>query len=128
MSPPVSDADLSGCDREPIHLLGGIQPRGVLVAFQEDPRAVAVVSANVAALLGAGPDALLGQAPRGRPAARAARAWRRARGRGPSSRRPRGSRRRGAAPRGPRRSAAPQDTAGTPPRSMKNTTTPVTLT
>lgn len=61
MSPPVSDADLSGCDREPIHLLGGIQPRGVLVAFQEDPRAVAVVSANVAALLGAGPDALLGK-------------------------------------------------------------------
>ncbi|NOK33028.1 GAF domain-containing protein [Corallococcus exercitus] len=61
MSPSVSDADLSVCDREPIHLLGGIQPRGVLVAFRKDTEAVAVVSANAAALLGAGPDALVGQ-------------------------------------------------------------------
>ncbi|NOK16048.1 ATP-binding protein [Corallococcus carmarthensis] len=61
MSPSVSDADLSVCDREPIHLLGGIQPRGVLVAFRKDTEAVAVVSANVHALLGAGPDALLGK-------------------------------------------------------------------
>ncbi|RKH53662.1 GAF domain-containing protein [Corallococcus sp. AB050B] len=61
MSPSVSDADLSVCDREPIHLLGGIQPRGVLVAFHPGSEAVAVVSANAAALLGAGPDALLGK-------------------------------------------------------------------
>ncbi|MFP2902356.1 hypothetical protein, partial [Corallococcus sp. 4LFB] len=61
MSPSVSDADLSVCDREPIHLLGGIQPRGVLVAFGKDTDAIRVVSANAAALLGAGPDALLGR-------------------------------------------------------------------
>ncbi|WP_375743199.1 ATP-binding protein [Corallococcus interemptor] len=61
MSPSVSDADLSVCDREPIHLLGGVQPRGVLVAFHPDTEAIAVVSANVQALLGAGPDALLGR-------------------------------------------------------------------
>ncbi|NOK07585.1 ATP-binding protein [Corallococcus exercitus] len=61
MSPSVSDADLSVCDREPIHLLGGIQPRGVLVAFLKDTDAIRVVSANAAALLGAGPDALLGR-------------------------------------------------------------------
>ncbi|WP_324291404.1 ATP-binding protein [Corallococcus sp. bb12-1] len=57
----MSDADLSVCDREPIHLLGGIQPRGVLVAFEKVGEAIAVVSSNAAALLGVGPDALVGQ-------------------------------------------------------------------
>ncbi|MCY1036379.1 ATP-binding protein [Corallococcus sp. BB11-1] len=61
MSPSVSDADLTVCDREPIHLLGGIQPRGVLVAFEPAGGTIAVVSANAAGLLGAGPDALVGQ-------------------------------------------------------------------
>ncbi|WP_341870675.1 ATP-binding protein [Corallococcus terminator] len=57
----MSDADLSVCDREPIHLLGGIQPRGVLVAFEEGDETIVVVSSNAAALLGVGPDALVGQ-------------------------------------------------------------------
>ncbi|RYZ38747.1 MAG: GAF domain-containing protein [Myxococcaceae bacterium] len=61
MSPSVSDADLSVCDREPIHLLGGIQPRGVLVAFDKEDGSIRVVSSNAAALLGVGPDALVGQ-------------------------------------------------------------------
>jgi two-component system, chemotaxis family, sensor kinase Cph1 len=61
MSPSVSDADLTVCDREPIHLLGGIQPRGVLIAFRKDGGTIAVVSANVGSLLGSGPDAWVGQ-------------------------------------------------------------------
>jgi light-regulated signal transduction histidine kinase (bacteriophytochrome) len=61
MRPPAPELDLTQCDREPIHLLGGIQPRGVLLAFREPDLAVAVVSANAEALLGASPQALLGQ-------------------------------------------------------------------
>jgi len=59
MRPPVSDADLSQCEREPIHLLGGIQPHGVLLAFSEPDLTLRVVSANTEALLGRPPEALL---------------------------------------------------------------------
>jgi len=62
MSTPVSQADLSQCDREPIHLLGGLQPHGVLLAFSEPELTLAVVSANTEALLGRAPEALLGRA------------------------------------------------------------------
>jgi light-regulated signal transduction histidine kinase (bacteriophytochrome) len=61
MSTPISEADLSQCDREPIHLLGGIQPHGVLLAFSEPALTLAVVSANTGALLGRPPEALLGR-------------------------------------------------------------------
>ncbi len=61
MPTPVSEADLSQCDREPIHLLGGIQPHGVLLAFSEPDLTLAVVSANTEALLGRPPEALLGR-------------------------------------------------------------------
>jgi light-regulated signal transduction histidine kinase (bacteriophytochrome) len=57
----VSEADLSQCDREPIHLLGGIQPHGVLLAFSEPDLTLAVVSANTEALLGRPPQSLLGR-------------------------------------------------------------------
>ncbi|WP_137177972.1 HWE histidine kinase domain-containing protein [Roseomonas sp. AR75] len=46
-SPP----DLSVCDREPIHLLGAIQPQGLLLAAGSDWR-IARVSANAPSLLG----------------------------------------------------------------------------
>ncbi len=58
-SPP--DVDLGACDREPIHLLGGIQPHGVLVAFHPGSARIEVVSANAEALLGRPPSALRGQ-------------------------------------------------------------------
>ncbi|HYO55209.1 ATP-binding protein [Archangium sp.] len=61
MRPPVSDVDLSQCDREPIHLLGGIQPYGVLLAFSEPDLILRVVSANTGVLLGHPPEALLGR-------------------------------------------------------------------
>ncbi|MFL5353863.1 ATP-binding protein [Archangium sp.] len=61
MRPPVSDADLSQCEREPIHLLGGIQPFGVLLAFSEPDLTLRVVSANTGTLLGRPAEALLGR-------------------------------------------------------------------
>ena len=61
MCPPVSEWDLTQCDREPIHLLGGVQPHGVLLAFREPDLTVAVVSDNTEGLLGLSPQSLRGQ-------------------------------------------------------------------
>jgi light-regulated signal transduction histidine kinase (bacteriophytochrome) len=58
---PVSEVDLSQCEREPIHLLGGIQPHGLLLAFTEPDHILAVVSANTESLLGRPPGALVGR-------------------------------------------------------------------
>jgi chemotaxis family two-component system sensor kinase Cph1 len=45
-----------GCDLEPIHIPGAIQPHGLLIAL--DPRSLTVlqISANCAAYLGAAPE------------------------------------------------------------------------
>ncbi|AEI62667.1 ATP-binding protein [Corallococcus macrosporus] len=61
MPPSPPEIDLSQCEREPIHLLGGVQPHGVLVAFHAASSRITVVSANTEPLLGAAPPALLGQ-------------------------------------------------------------------
>jgi chemotaxis family two-component system sensor kinase Cph1 len=61
MSSSTSQTELTECDREPIHLLGGIQPHGVLLAFSEPELTQRVVSANTEALLGLAPPALLGR-------------------------------------------------------------------
>lgn len=52
--------DLTNCDREPIHVLGTIQPFGFLIALTAD-WLVSRVSANSAAFIGHEPGALLGQ-------------------------------------------------------------------
>lgn len=52
--------DLTNCDREPIHVLGTIQPFGFLIALTAD-WLVSRVSANSAAFIGHEPDSLLGQ-------------------------------------------------------------------
>ena len=52
--------DLSNCDREPIHILGAIQPIGFLVALTSD-WLVSRVSANVGAFIGQEPQSLLGR-------------------------------------------------------------------
>ena len=52
--------DLTNCDREPIHVLGTIQPFGFLIALTAD-WLVSRVSANSAAFIGHEPEALLGQ-------------------------------------------------------------------
>ncbi|WP_394653262.1 HWE histidine kinase domain-containing protein [uncultured Sphingomonas sp.] len=53
------DVDLTNCDREPIHELGGIQPFGFLIAVSPD-WLVKRASANVADVLGIAADDLLG--------------------------------------------------------------------
>ena len=52
--------DLSNCEREPIHLLGAIQPTGCLIATSNDWR-IRRVSANIEAHLGRPVDDLLGE-------------------------------------------------------------------
>lgn len=51
--------DLTNCDREPIHILGAIQPIGFLLALSQ-MMVVERASANVEQYLGAGPEELLG--------------------------------------------------------------------
>jgi len=51
--------DLTNCDREPIHLLGAIQPVGFLIAVSTD-WIVARVSANVTTFLGHQPAEMIG--------------------------------------------------------------------
>jgi light-regulated signal transduction histidine kinase (bacteriophytochrome) len=60
----VSDAsravDLTNCDREPIHILGAVQPIGFLVALTQD-WIVARVSANSARFFGEEPESMVGR-------------------------------------------------------------------
>ncbi|WP_207457588.1 ATP-binding protein [Azospirillum sp. SYSU D00513] len=53
--------DIDACAREPIHIPGTVQPHGALLAFDPETRRVAVCGGNTEALLGAGPQAVLGQ-------------------------------------------------------------------
>ncbi|ODP38992.1 HWE histidine kinase domain-containing protein [Sphingomonas turrisvirgatae] len=59
MADPQS-VDLTNCDREPIHILGAIQPVGFLIALTADWM-VARVSENLADYLGRSPMDVLGQ-------------------------------------------------------------------
>lgn len=52
--------DLTNCDREPIHVLGTVQPFGFLIALTAD-WLVSRVSANSAEFIGLSPEALLGK-------------------------------------------------------------------
>jgi light-regulated signal transduction histidine kinase (bacteriophytochrome) len=60
MTSPELPVDLTNCDREPIHLLGAIQPAGFLVALSADLM-IARVSANIEAFLGVPPEQLIGE-------------------------------------------------------------------
>nr|WP_157342787.1 SpoIIE family protein phosphatase [Nocardioides sp. MAH-18] len=59
-TPAYGEVDLSTCDREPIHVPGAIQPHGVLVALDDELRAV-MVSANVGELLDVTAETALGR-------------------------------------------------------------------
>ena len=59
--PAFGTADLTNCERELIHLAGSIQPHGVLLVLDTDTVQVLQASANVASLLGASLDDVLGQ-------------------------------------------------------------------
>ncbi len=53
--------DLSGCDTEPIHLSGHVQPHGLLLAVTEPGLVVVHASANCDVHLGVAPERVLGQ-------------------------------------------------------------------
>jgi light-regulated signal transduction histidine kinase (bacteriophytochrome) len=57
--PVGTPIDLDNCAREPIHVPGSIQPRGVLLVVREPDLRVTQVSANVAELLGLDPHEVL---------------------------------------------------------------------
>lgn len=54
--------DLTNCAAEPIHIPGRIQPHGALLALSPGDLAVRHASLNIGALLGSGPEGLLGRA------------------------------------------------------------------
>ena len=54
------EADLSTCDREPIHIPGSIYPHGVLLVVDRDSRRVEQVAGDTKFLLGVDPDRVLG--------------------------------------------------------------------
>ena len=56
----MTSVNLTNCDREPIHILGAIQPIGFLVALTADWM-IARVSANVGEFVGLQPDDLFGR-------------------------------------------------------------------
>ncbi|MGY8639370.1 hybrid sensor histidine kinase/response regulator, partial [Bradyrhizobium sp. 14AA] len=60
MAEGVGRVDLTNCDREPIHILGSIQPIGFLLALTAD-WIVARASANTADFIGRTPDEVIGQ-------------------------------------------------------------------
>ncbi len=59
--PAGTPIDLDNCAREPIHIPGSIQPRGVLAVVREPDFEIRQVSANVADLLGVSVDEVLGR-------------------------------------------------------------------
>jgi light-regulated signal transduction histidine kinase (bacteriophytochrome)/CheY-like chemotaxis protein len=59
--PPAATVDLENCDREPIHLLGAVQPFGFLLAIDRTQWTITRVSRNCAEWLGRGPRELLGR-------------------------------------------------------------------
>ncbi|GAA4129574.1 hypothetical protein GCM10022215_42270 [Nocardioides fonticola] len=60
-SPAYPPADLSTCDREPIHIPGAVQPHGVLLALEEPSTRIVMASANLAELLGVPVEEALGR-------------------------------------------------------------------
>ncbi len=57
----TGNVDLETCDREPIHLIGAVQPHGALVAAAENSLVIQYASANLATFLGAPPEEALGK-------------------------------------------------------------------
>jgi chemotaxis family two-component system sensor kinase Cph1 len=58
---PGETVDLSNCEREPIHIPGSIQPRGVLLSVSEPDMVVRQVSRNLADVTGTAWDDALGR-------------------------------------------------------------------
>ena len=51
--PPGTPVDLTNCDREPIHVIGGVQPHGALLVVEAGPaQRILQASANAPLVLG----------------------------------------------------------------------------
>ncbi len=59
-APDIGIADLTNCDREPIHIPGAIQPHGVLLAAGARTHAIVQVAGDTEGLLGLKPSQILG--------------------------------------------------------------------
>ncbi len=57
----LDTVNLETCDREPIHLIGAVQPHGALIAIDDAHFVVEFASKNTAAFVGAGPERILGK-------------------------------------------------------------------
>jgi chemotaxis family two-component system sensor kinase Cph1 len=53
--------DLTTCDKEPIHLIGAIQPHGAMIVVDKDTMVVEFVSTNTVSFLSAEPEEILGK-------------------------------------------------------------------
>jgi len=60
--PEFGAADLTNCDREPIHIPGSIQPHGAMLVYDPSTQLVTHASANAASMLGVEADGLVGRA------------------------------------------------------------------
>ncbi|RYE81178.1 MAG: GAF domain-containing protein [Oxalobacteraceae bacterium] len=60
-SPSEDQLDLTSCDREPIHIPGGIQPHGFLLNLSQDSFCVRQASENVTKLFGRPLDEIIGR-------------------------------------------------------------------
>ncbi|ADP70763.1 multi-sensor signal transduction histidine kinase [Rhodomicrobium vannielii ATCC 17100] len=58
---PAFGADISNCDREPIHIPGSIQPHGALLAIDPEDLQILQAGGDTGRMLGAEPIELLGQ-------------------------------------------------------------------
>lgn len=59
---PRSDsADLTACEREPIHSPGAIEPNGAMLVLGEDALTILQASSNISRFLGVPPEGLLGR-------------------------------------------------------------------
>ncbi|MDU9006675.1 ATP-binding protein [Sedimentitalea todarodis] len=58
----TGQVDLETCDREPIHLIGAVQPHGALIAVNEESQIIEYASINTGSFLGSAPEELLGKA------------------------------------------------------------------
>ena len=59
--PDFGRADLTNCEREPIHLAGAVQPHGALLSLRESDLTVVQASSNAASLLGSAQERLVGR-------------------------------------------------------------------
>ena len=60
MSAAPAHAELNGCEREPVHIPGAVQPHGVLLAIDPRDLTIVAISENAETILGIAPKGLLG--------------------------------------------------------------------